>query len=99
MSSKKNNTNNGNNPPAIICNLPKYKKIVKVIQKANKLKGNNKFINDDFSKETMGLPKQLRKEIKAHRDKGKVACHRTVVGRRFCKINLHHLLNATLKFN
>ena len=38
-------------------------------------------MNEDFSRETMELRKQLRKEVEAHRDKGRVAClsYRTVV--------------------
>ena len=38
-------------------------------------------MNEDFSRETMELRKQLRKEVEAHRDKGRVAClsSRTVV--------------------
>ena len=47
--------------------------MVKVLQKANKLKDTNIFINEDFSRETMELHKQLQKEAKAHREKGRVA--------------------------
>ena len=81
MSSRKNNTNIGNKPRKIICNLLRYKDKVKILQKANKLKGTNIFINEDFSRETMELRKQLWKEVKAHRDKGRVAylSYRTVV--------------------
>ena len=81
MSSRPNNTNNSNNPRTIICNLLRYKGKLKILQKANKLKGTNIFMNEDFSRETMELRKQLRKEVEAHRDKGRVAClsSRTVV--------------------
>ena len=81
MSSRPNNTNNSNNPRTIICNLLRYKGKLKILQKANKLKGTNIFMNEDFSRETMELRKQLRKEVEAHRDKGRVAClsYRTVV--------------------
>ena len=76
-----NNTNNGNNPQTIICNLLRYKDKVKVLQKANKLKGTNIFTNEDFSRETMELRKQLWKEVKAHLDKGRLVylSYRTVV--------------------
>ena len=69
-SSRQNNTNNGNNLRTIIQNLLRYKDKVKILQKANKLRGTKIFINEFFSIETMALRKQLWKEVKAHRDKG-----------------------------
>ena len=83
-SSRQNNTNNGNNTRTIICNLLRYKDQVKILRKANKLKETNIFINEDFSRETMELCKQLWKEVKAHRDKARVAylSYRTVVLRK-----------------
>ena len=74
-SSRQNNTNNGNNPRTIICNLLRYKDKVEILQKANELRGTNIFTNEDFSRETMELRKQLWKEVKAHRDRGRVAYH------------------------
>ena len=49
--------------------------------KANKPRRTNIFINEDFSREAMGLHKQLWIEVKAHRDKARVAylSYRTVV--------------------
>ena len=44
-----------------------------MLQKANKLKGTDIFINDNFSREMMELRKQLWKDVKAHCDKGRVA--------------------------
>ena len=41
--------------------------------KANKSKRTNIIINEDFSREAMGLHKQLWIEVKAHRDKARVA--------------------------
>ena len=41
-SSRQNNTNNGNNQQTIIGNLLRYKDKVKILQKANKLKGAEK---------------------------------------------------------
>ena len=89
-SSRQNDTNNGNNPRTIICNLLRYKDKVKTLQKANKLRGRNIFINEDSCRETMKLRKQLWKEVKAHRDKGRVTylSYRTVVvkkGENFAK--------------
>ena len=37
-SSRQNNTNNGNNPQTIICNLLRYKDKISILQKANKLR-------------------------------------------------------------
>ena len=79
-SSRQNNTNNGNNPQTIICNLLRYKDKVKILQKANKLKGINLFMKKDFSRETMELRNYLWKEVKSC-DKGRVVylSYRTVV--------------------
>ena len=65
--------NNSNNTQTIICNLLRYKDKVKILQKANQLRGTNIFINKDFSEEMMKLRKQLWEEVKPHRDKGRVA--------------------------
>ena len=46
------------------------------------IKGTNIFLSEDFSKETMELRKQFWKEVKAHRDKVRVAylsCRTVVV--------------------
>ena len=65
----------------VICNLLGYKDKVKILEKANKLRGTNIFINKDFRGEAMELGKQSWKEVKAHRDKGRVLypSYRTVV--------------------
>ena len=78
-SRKQNNTNNGNNPR--ICNLLRYKDEVKILQKADKLRGTSIFINEDFGREAMELRKQLWKEVKTYRDKGRVPylSYRTVI--------------------
>ena len=100
-SSRQNNTNNGNNPRTIIHNLLRYKGKVKILQKANKLRRTNTFINEGFSRETMKIRKLLWNEVKAHCDKGRAAylSNRTAVvktGREFCKTNRYHLLNTAL---
>ena len=45
------------------------------------LRGTNIFTNEDFSRETMELCKQMWKEVETHCDKGRVAyfSYRTVV--------------------
>ena len=40
-----NNTNNGSNPRATLCNLLRCKDKMKILQKSNNLKGTNIFIN------------------------------------------------------
>ena len=50
-SSKQSNTNNRNNPNTIICNLLRHKDKLKILQKANKLRRTNIFINKDFIRE------------------------------------------------
>ena len=47
--------------------------MIKILHKVNKLKATNIFINEYFKRETMELRKQLWKEVKAYRDKGRVA--------------------------
>ena len=54
----------------MICNLLRHKDKIKILQKANKVRETNIFIDEDFSRETMALRKQLWKEVKANRDKG-----------------------------
>ena len=66
MSSRQNNMNNGDNPRTIICILLRYKDKIKFLQKVNKLKETNIFVNKNFSRETMGLRKRLWG--KAHRE-------------------------------
>ena len=68
-----NNPNNGNNPRIIICNLLRNKDKLKILQKAKNLRGTNIFINEDVSRETIEQHKQLRKEVKAYRDKGSLS--------------------------
>ena len=60
-SSRQNNMNNDKNPQTVKCNLLRYNGKVKILQKANKLRGTNILINEDFSRETMELHKQLWK--------------------------------------
>ena len=66
MSSRQNNMKNGDNPRTIICILLRYKDKIKFLQKVNKLKETNIFVNKNFSRETMGLRKRLWG--KAHRE-------------------------------
>ena len=43
-----------------------------ILRNVHKLKGNDIFINEDFSKQTADLRKELRKEVKLLRSEGKI---------------------------
>ena len=90
MWTRQNNVNNENKTKTIIYNLLRCRDKVKLLQKVNKLRWTNIFINEDFYRETMDLLKELWKEVKANRDKGREAylSYRTFVvkkGRNFAK--------------
>ena len=42
------------------------------MENANKLKGTNISINEDFSMKTLAYRKELRKEVKQHRSEGRI---------------------------
>ena len=52
-----------------------------ILRNVHKLKGSDIFVNEDFSKQTTDLSKELQKEVKQLRSEGKVAYrnYRTVV--------------------
>ena len=60
-------------PPTIVVKLLRFKGKTKVFENANKLKGQNIFINNDFSKETLELKNNLIVEVKRLRELGKIA--------------------------
>ena len=55
-----------------------------ILRNVHKLKGNDIFINEDFSKQTTDLRKELWKEVKQLRSDGKIVYlnYRTVVTKR-----------------
>ena len=55
-------------PRTIVCKLLNYKDNTHILQKCNPLKGASYYINENFSKETMALPKNLQKEKKTLRE-------------------------------
>ena len=63
--------------------LLRFKDKTKIFQNANKLKGQNIFINNDFSKATLELRKDLMVEVKRLRELGKIAYlnYTTIVSR------------------
>ena len=55
-----------------------------ILRNVHKLKGNDIFINEDFSKQTTDLRKELWKEVKQLRSDGKIVYlnYRTAVTKR-----------------
>ena len=53
------------------------------MRKRNRLKGTSYYINEDFSKETLALHKDLWKEVETLREEGKIASlkYKTVIWR------------------
>ena len=57
----------------IVCNLLSFKDKKLILKNANKLKGTNIFIDEDYSFETMEYRKQLWDEVKYLRSQGNIA--------------------------
>ena len=53
-----------NQPKTIICRLQHYKVKENVLKNSRKAKVSNKFVNEDFSQETLEHGKELWKEVK-----------------------------------
>ena len=68
-----NRDSNTNRPRTIVVKLLRFKDKTKIFQNANKLKGQNLFTNNDFSKATLELRKDLMVEVKRLRELGKIA--------------------------
>ena len=68
-----NRDSNTNRPRTIVMKLLQLKDKTKIFQNANKLKGQNIFINNDFSKATLELKKDFMIEVKKLRELGKIA--------------------------
>ena len=60
-------------PRPIVCNLLSFKDKKLILKNANKLKGTNLFIDEDYSFETMEYRKQLWDEVKYLRSQGNIA--------------------------
>ena len=80
---RNNRDSNTNRPQTIIVKLLRFKYKTKIFQNAKKLKGQNIFINNDFSKATLELRKDLMAEAKRLRELGKTAYlnYTTIVSR------------------
>ena len=74
---------NTNRPRTIVVKLLRFKDKTKIFQNANKFKGQNIFINNDFSKATLELRKDLMVEVKRLMELGKIAYlnYATIVSR------------------
>ena len=60
-------------PRTIILRLANFKDKSIILKNVNKLKGNDVYINEDFSRETTELSKKLWDEVKQLRSEGKFA--------------------------
>ena len=60
-------------PRPIVCSLLSFKDKKLILKSANKLKGTNIFIDEDYSFETMKYRKQLWDEVKYLRSQGNIA--------------------------
>ena len=60
-------------PRPIVCNLLSFKDKKLILKNANKLKGTNIFIDENYSFETMEYRKQLWYEVKYIRSQGNIA--------------------------
>ena len=80
---RNNGDSNTNRPRTIVVKLLRFKDKAKIFQNANKLKGQNMFINNDFSKATLELRKDLMVELKRLRELGTIAYlnYTTIVSR------------------
>ena len=80
---ERNNRASYTNRSQIVVKLLRFKDKTKIFQNANKLKGQNIFINNDFSESTLELRKDLMVEVKMLRELGKTAyLNYTTVGSR-----------------
>ena len=71
---RNNRDSNTNRHRTIVVKLLRFKDKTKIFQNANKLKGQNIFINNDFSKATLELmKKELMVEVKRLRELSKIA--------------------------
>ena len=53
--------------------LLNYKDKSQILRKCNRLKSTSYYINEDINKETLARRKDLWKEVKTHREEGKIA--------------------------
>ena len=81
---KTDKNNKGNTPRTIVCRILNYKDKVKILRDAKKLKSKNILINKDFCQATLDHCKELWKEAKRLREKGKIAYlqYRSIVVKR-----------------
>ena len=68
----RNNTALKDQPRTIVIKLANYKDKSMILRNVHKLKGSDIFINEDFSKQTTDLRKELWKKAKQLRSEGKI---------------------------
>ena len=69
----RNNTARKNQPRTIVIKLANYKDKSMILRNVHKLKGSDIFINEDFSKQTTDLRKELWKEVKQIRSESRTS--------------------------
>ena len=69
----RNNTARKNQSRTIVIKLAYYKNKSMILRNDHKLKGSDIFINEDFSKQTTDLRKELWRGVKQLRSEGKIA--------------------------
>ena len=57
----------------VVCKLLSFVDKSRILKNSHCLKGTSYYVNEDFSKETLGYRKELWEKVKAFRKKGEVA--------------------------
>ena len=72
-------------PHTIICRFNKFKDKQQILNNAAKLRDTGIYIYEDFSKDTMDLPKTLREKVLQYRRQNKFPClnYRGIIVRAF----------------
>ena len=70
-------------PRTVVCKLEKYKDKDNILRNGRKLKGTDIYINEDFSKETLAIRKELWQQVLKNRSNGKISYlrYKTVISK------------------
>ena len=84
-------------PRSMVLRLANFKDKSIILENANKLKGSDVYINEDFSRETTELRKKLWGEVKQFRSNHRRCSVRKVILRNFAKFTGNHLCQSLLR--
>ena len=84
-------------PRSMVLRLANFKDKSIILENANKLKGSDVYINEDFSRETTELRKKLWGEVKQFRSNHMRCSVRKVIFRNFAKFTGNHLCQSLLR--